>query len=1155
NMSLTDINASLTKHNLHQQCKLFSKEEEPANYVLMAFSSSSSSSDTELSPSKSAQDLSYTNRPTALIIEDRVFDSEDESETKAPQIDPSFVQSTKQVKTPRYSVQPLKTSIPVAPPKPTSPKFNSSGKRRNRKTCFVCKSVDHLIKDCDYHAIKMAQPTHMTYAHRGNNKQHASLTHKNPPKHMVPDAVVTQSKPVYINVVRPVSAAVPKIMVTRPRLAYPIVTKSKSPIRRHITHSPSLKTSNSPPKVTAAQASMVSVAQGIKGKWGNPQHALKDKGVIDSGCSRHMTGNMSYLSNFEELNGGYVTFGGNPKGGKIFGKGKIKTGKLDFDDVYFVKELKFNLFNVSQMCDKKNNVLFIDTECLVLSPDFKLPDESQVLLRVPRENNITPSIGFMRPFGCPVTILNTLDSLGKFEGKVDEGFLVGYSINSSGPTWLFDIDSLTRTMNYQPVIAGNQTNPSEGFQDKFDAEKAGEEVDQQYMLFPVCTNPFSADGPSNTTASPTHRQSSLKDASQPTDDPDMPELEDITYSDDDNNVGAEADFNNLETSITVSPIPTTRIHKDHPVSQIIGDLSSATQTRRGTQEVAWIEAIRLFFLMPPSWDLWCTKWMLNVHFYMELLRKKCMFVNPQIYVDDIIFGATNKDLCKSFEKPMKDKFQMSSMGELTFFLGLQDNDVTRMQALVDKKKVVVTEAAIRDVLWLDDAVGVDCLTNEEIFVELARQDIKEGRNEEEHVEKVTTCDTAQGDDAQEPSIPSPTLPTQPPQDLPSTSQVQHTPPQSRQAQPQTQPQPQPAADFPTSLLQEALDACATLTRRVEHLEYDKMAQALKITKLKRRVKKLEKGNIVKVLKLRRLKRIGTSQKIDTSNDTVMDDESNQGRILDEMDKMIETVTAASTITSAAEPQVPAATITAAPIKVAAAPSRRMKGMVIRDPKEESTTSSIILAETKSKDKGKGILVEEPKPLKKKQQVEMDEEYVRKLHAELNKDIEWDVAIDHIKLKAKEDPAVQRYQAMKRKPQTEAQAQKNMMMYLKNVMKEEERKALQRINETPAERAAKRRKLDEEVEISKDIWRLYLMKMIIEELEVLWNLVKERFSTSKPKNFSDDFLLTTLGAMFEKPDVQAQVWKNQRTKEELSAAKEKLMLLDSATEERLMLLSS
>nr|GFA33798.1 ribonuclease H-like domain-containing protein [Tanacetum cinerariifolium] len=85
---------------------------------------------------------------------------------------------------------------------------------------------------------------------------------------------------------------------------------------------------------------------------------------------------------------GYVSFGGNPKGGKISSKGKINTGKLDFEDAYFVKELKFNLFSVSQMYDKKNSARFTDTECLVLSFDFKLPDESHVVLRVPRENNM-----------------------------------------------------------------------------------------------------------------------------------------------------------------------------------------------------------------------------------------------------------------------------------------------------------------------------------------------------------------------------------------------------------------------------------------------------------------------------------------------------------------------------------------------------------------------------------------------------------------------------------------------------------------------------------------------------------------------------------------------------------------------------------------------
>nr|GEV02123.1 putative ribonuclease H-like domain-containing protein [Tanacetum cinerariifolium] len=101
-----------------------------------------------------------------------------------------------------------------------------------------------------------------------------------------------------------------------------------------------------------------------------------------------MTRNIFYLTDFKEHDGGYVAFGGGAKGGKITGKGTIKTGKLDFEDVYFVKELQFNLFSVSHMCDKKNSVLFTDIECFVLSPNFKLADESQVLLKVSRKNNM-----------------------------------------------------------------------------------------------------------------------------------------------------------------------------------------------------------------------------------------------------------------------------------------------------------------------------------------------------------------------------------------------------------------------------------------------------------------------------------------------------------------------------------------------------------------------------------------------------------------------------------------------------------------------------------------------------------------------------------------------------------------------------------------------
>ncbi|GJW10120.1 putative ribonuclease H-like domain-containing protein [Tanacetum coccineum] len=115
--------------------------------------------------------------------------------------------------------------------------------------------------------------------------------------------------------------------------------------------------------------------------------ALNNKGIVDSGCSRHMTGNKAYLVEYQDYNGGPVAFEGSK--GYITGKGKIKIGKLDFEDVCFVKELQhFNLFSVSQMCDKKNKVLFTDTECLVLSSDFKLPDENQVLLRIPRQNNM-----------------------------------------------------------------------------------------------------------------------------------------------------------------------------------------------------------------------------------------------------------------------------------------------------------------------------------------------------------------------------------------------------------------------------------------------------------------------------------------------------------------------------------------------------------------------------------------------------------------------------------------------------------------------------------------------------------------------------------------------------------------------------------------------
>ena len=97
-----------------------------------------------------------------------------------------------------------------------------------------------------------------------------------------------------------------------------------------------------------------------------------------------MTGNKSYLSNFIHLEGPYVIF----VGGKISGKGTIRTGNLDFEDVYYIKERKYNIFSVSQMCDKKNKVLFTETECLVLTKDFKKRDETYILIKIPRKCNL-----------------------------------------------------------------------------------------------------------------------------------------------------------------------------------------------------------------------------------------------------------------------------------------------------------------------------------------------------------------------------------------------------------------------------------------------------------------------------------------------------------------------------------------------------------------------------------------------------------------------------------------------------------------------------------------------------------------------------------------------------------------------------------------------
>nr|GEU66805.1 hypothetical protein [Tanacetum cinerariifolium] len=214
-----------------------------------------------------------------------------------------------------------------------------------------------------------------------------------------------------------------------------------------------------------------------------------------------------------------------------------------------------------------------------------------------------------------------------------------------------------------------------------------------------------------------------------------------------------------------------------------------------------------------------------------------------------------------------------------------------------------------------------------------------------------------------------------------------------------------------SLLKKLMETCATLTKKVVNLEQDKVAQTLEIVKLKQRVRKLEKKRRSKHSGFKRLKK-----------DT---DEADHA----EVEEVLEVVTAAKLMTKVVTTASPITTTAQVP-KTSA--SRRRRGVVIQDPEETIAASVIMHSKVKSKEKVNGILNEEPKPLKGQVHIDMDEAFARQLKAKLNAKINRDDVIEQIKRKEKQDNTVMRYQALKRKPLTKAQARKNMMLYLKNM---------------------------------------------------------------------------------------------------------------------------
>ncbi|GJR19878.1 uncharacterized mitochondrial protein-like protein [Tanacetum coccineum] len=508
------------------------------------------------------------------------------------------------------------------------------------------------------------------------------------------------------------------------------------------------------------------------------------------------------------------------------------------DDLLPLEELKFNLFSVSQMCDKKNSVLFTDTECVVLSPDFKLTDESHVLLKVPRKDNMynvdlknvvpqggienlidlrvkvircdngtefknmvmnhfcemkgikrefsiartlqqnkvaerkkrtlieaartmladlklpttfwaeavntacyvqnrvlvikphnktpyelflgrKPALSFMRPFGCPVTILNTKDHLGtkacddagkaRIETVPSKDYILLpmwpadplFSQNSKdSPDARFKPSGEEEQMDTEDPGNENEASGKDSQVPSIEEPREDQRVNQELDATINSTNNINTASNGNNTNNVNAVSSTVNDAVTEVNvvdpktsiellnDPNMPELEDIVYLDDDEDVGAEAGMNNLDAFMHVSPIPTTRINKDHPVDQIIGDLNSTPQTRRMTKNLKEHEMVyrnkkdkrgiviknkaRLVtqgYTQEEGIDY--DEVFTPVARIEEIRRDKCVILLVQAYIDDIIFGSTKKKLCIEFEKMMHKKFQMSSIGELTFFLGLQ----------------------------------------------------------------------------------------------------------------------------------------------------------------------------------------------------------------------------------------------------------------------------------------------------------------------------------------------------------------------------------------------------------------------------------------------------------------------------------------------------
>nr|GEY09989.1 ribonuclease H-like domain-containing protein [Tanacetum cinerariifolium] len=967
----------------------------------------------------------------------------------------------------------------------------------------------------------------------------------------------------------------------------------------------------------------------------DPHKALKDKGIVDSGCFRHMTGNKAHLADYQEFKGDSVAFGGLVGFSWVyFFKSKDETTPIPKDFIrqaknqfkHKVKTIRsdngteFKNHELIELCGSKRikreystartpqqngvaerkNMTLIEAARTMLADSF-LPTTfwaeavntacyvlNRVLVTKPQNKTpyelLTgrqPIISYLRPFGCHVTILNIIDQLGKFDGKSDSG---PQEANNSAGTQANDDQEELKKLKSQENEA-NDAARKEATHENQDANT------NNTNLLNAVSAPVSVVGPS--------RALNDVEPSYP-DDPSMHHLEDIfaspcegiftnsSYDDE----GVVTDFNNLETTVNVSPTPTTRIHTIHPKTQILGDPMSAIHTRSKVKKNFKAHALSAFLYGTIDEEVYVTqppgfvdpKFPIKVYKVVKALYglhqapracvktartlietqkplvkdEEAADVDVYLYRFQVTPKTSHLQVVKMIFRYLKGQpklglwypkvlsFNLEAYSDSDYIgANLDRKSTTRGSTLLKGRLLKVTTAKHR--LLLPSIVGFEVilLGIEELYVLVFKPHLK--CKELDSPKQTALGQTATGQEISNPlmadSLPKTILLTfihgicidmdslefsfiylvvtsvsvmnrdmfalvlKPPPGI-NLAALWH---QHSSVLPQTKSLTSPGDmshhqdiyDNPllTKKVFANMKRVGTGFSRVITPFYENMlvpaveevGQAQ--DDLEDKVHKLEEEN--RILKEKSFK----SAKINTAAPVKDKEESfKQGRMIADMDEDVEV--------NLEEAQAKAYNLNLLhskkvhsmqdideeePAKVeevleVSAPRRR-RGVVIQDPKE-TAASVIVHIEVQPKDKGKGIRIEEPKPLKRQAQIEQDEAFARQLEAELNANINRNDVLEQMSLKkivANDDDDVY----------TEATPLASKVHVVDYQIHHENNKPYYKII-----------KVDGTHKLFLSFITL-LKNFDREDLETLWKLIKERFETTEPKNVSDDFLLNIL----------------------------------------------